>query len=55
MPNHIYRRGETIVSIAHRYGFRSWTAIWEHAGNATLHVAAAAAEQLTVADLRLKG
>lgn len=34
--NHTVKRGDTIVQIARKYGFRSITPIWEHVGNAEL-------------------
>ncbi len=33
---HVVQQGETILGIAHDYGFRTWQTIWEHAGNAEL-------------------
>ena len=37
MPiKHVVEAGDTMVSIAHRYGFREWRTIYEHSANADL-------------------
>ncbi len=36
MPVHQVAQGDTLVTIAHTYGFVSWQKIWDHADNADL-------------------
>lgn len=36
MASHQVQQGETLITIAHQYGFRDWKAIWEDTSNAGL-------------------
>lgn len=36
MAEHTVRPGDTLIRIAHAYGFRDWAIIWNHDGNAGL-------------------
>jgi peptidoglycan hydrolase-like protein with peptidoglycan-binding domain len=50
MTTHVYKRGETIISIAREHRFRAWRPIWEHAGNASLRAQRADPNQLVDGD-----